>query len=487
MNTRCSLMGNNANVSNFYLLGSAKFKVYIVFVKIAGKVFCEFGSSLYGEQKYYDLDEFGRTNVIRRFATGDFGNGADSLWEVRRPFVSLGEGCFEAKGHIAHYVFDDMVMRDICTFMGSEVTPLTLVELEALGSVKADRTVANIYQIKNTGKYIYTINNVAYTEHFQVEWALNPMTVSLKIDGDERTWILGPGCSRNHCGNCNYFGSFRGVFLGYCGNCSRDYEYTRGNGFIEQGEELSDARQKEYFSYLRGVDITTLGYYNGAEEKYSTCLTGGKLPTGPDICDNQDDMDPVKEDEVDEYKETVSTSMINHTSQISKRYPRRAYSLPKFKYREVVSVDQTSEMTPNFVRDKMEIFLAENRIKITDNNYSFPIGPRPEWDHYRITKRPTWWFAWNAVLHSADIFGEDCELEIRLYVSNVHSAEHPAKMQLECNNIRGRSQTYWDMMRSLKLWILGETDSPLIVISLPVYEDVYHEDGELLSPAVPIY
>ena len=476
-------MERTVNFGNPWLVGSARFKGYVTFVEVgtAGKIFCEYGSSLYGNQKYYDLEEFAGINVIRRFAIGNYGNSADSLWELRKPLVSLAEGCAEAKGHIAHYVFDDMVMRELCSYMDSAVTPRSLAEVQALGPL-GKRTVANISQITATGKYIYTIDNVVYSEYFPVKWAINHTTISEELDGEERTWILGPGTSSKHCENCSYSGSFRGVFLGYCANCAEEYGGERGAGFVDRGIWLD----QEPATYLQGVDIETLGYNPAPEEKYNCCLSGGELPTGPDICDNQADMDPVNEGEVDEYIEKTAANSMHHRR--SKRYPRRAYGLPGFRHREVCSVDQTSEMTPDLIRDKMEIFLAENGIEVTDNNYSFPIGPRPEWDHYRITKRPGWWFAWNAVLLNTDQLGEDCRLEIRLYVSNVHLEEHPAKMQLECNSVRGRSQAYWDMMRSLKSWMLGETESPLIAIPPPpVYEDVYDSDGELLPHPAPMY
>jgi hypothetical protein len=76
---------------------------------------------------------------------------------------------------------------------------------------------------------------------------------------------------------------------------------------------------------------------------------------------------------------------------------------------------------------------------------------------------------------------EDIKLEIRLFVSNVHSAEHPTKLLLECNNVSGRSSGYWDMMRDLKAWLLGEKNSPIVDFPPPVvYSDAYDSDGELL-------
>jgi hypothetical protein len=229
-------------------------------------------------------------------------------------------------------------------------------------------------------------------------------------------------------------------------------------------------------TYLSGLDIATLGYYPEPEEKYNNCLSGGEVPTGPDICDNQEDMDPVREDEIDEYVHNATGSAIQ-----SKRYPRRAYFIPDMgymRYRTVLVVEQTETMTPDFIRDKMEIFLDSNSgIEITNNNYSFPIGLRPEWDHYRITKQPSSWFSWNAVLHGS-LGCEDVECEILLYLSNVHSAEYPATMLLECNKLSGRSSAYWNMMRTIRAWVLDETDSPMIHMD-PVRTYI-NENGEIL-------
>ena len=482
MNNDHLFANNSSNVTNPKLFTNAYFKGYVVFVN-AGKIFCEVGSSLFGEQKYYDLDEFCGTNVIRRCATGQFGNSADTVWDVRKPFLSLAEGCVDARGPIPHYLFDDMIMRELCTYMTGEITPRTLAEVQARvrGSVQEDRTVANMYQTRG-GKFIYVIDNVVYSEHFPVEWALSHGT----FESRGRTDIMGPGTSKHHCGNCSYYGSLHGVFLGYCVHCAREYGYARGNGFIDQG--VIDYGEEEDglppATYLSGLDLTTLGYNPDPAEKYNNCLAGGELPSGPDICDNQEDMDPVIEDAVDEY---IQGSTLAHRGNVrSKKYPRRAYGMPFAKYRAVLECEQTDTMTPDLIRDKMDIFLAANGIEVTNNNYSFPIGPRPEWDHYRITKRPSTWFEWTAMLLRQG--EEDVRLEIRLYVSNAHSAEHPAKLLLECNNVSGRSSGYWDMMRYLKAWLLGETDSPMIVFPPPfVYPDVYDEDGELLPPPVPMY
>ena len=481
MNYSTSIKISN-NVMNSYLLANARFKGSVVFVKVgeSGKIFCEVGSSLYGVQKYYDLNEFFGANIIRRCANDQFSNTSDTVWDVRKPFLSLIDGCPQAEGAIPDYLFDCMIMRELCSYITAEITPLSLNEVLAIGPIE-DRTVACIYQVNDTGKYIYIINNVVYSEHFPVEWALTPGKLEWEFDGETDTHIMGPGTSKNHCGNCNYYGSLHGVFLGYCGNCAREYEYTRGNGLSSQGviDEEEEGWLLPKATYLSGLDLTTLGYNRDPSEQYNNCLSGGVLPTGPDICDDQENVDPVVEDAMDEYEDSPEMSHKQFVQ--SKKYPRRAYGIPFAKHRAVLDCVQTETLTPDIIREKIDIFLAANGIEVKNNNYSFPIGPRPEWDCYRITKRPSNWFEWTAVFRRQG--EENIKLEIRLHVSNVHSQEHPATLLLECNNVCGRSSGYWVMMSSMKNWLLGETNSPIIDFPRPVvYPEVHHVNGHTPLP-----
>lgn len=456
-------MLHKVNTTNYMLITNTTFMGSVVFVELldAGKIFCEIGGSLYGEQKYYDLEEFLGTNIIRRCVAKNFSDTADVISEMRKPFLDLAVGCSKAKGHIADYLFDDMIKREICTFISTKITPLSLAEINAFGTWQKERVIAYIHETQ-TGKLIYIIDNVVYSEHFPVEWALNPGKFDWEFEGVEETFIMGPGTSPNHCANCNYFGSLHGVFIGYCANCAEEYDYTRGNGFIEQGVEYTDENGATICNttYLSGLDIATLGYYPEPEEKYNNCLSGGEVPTGPDICNNPEDMDPIREDEIDEYVYNATGLAIP-----SRRYPRRAYSIPSVINRmgTILDVEQTDTMTPDFIRNRLEVFLkANSNIEITNNNFSFPIGQRPEWDHYRITKQSSAWFSWNAIFKSHE--WQDVEFEINLFVSNVHSVEHPARMLLECNRMYGRNTAYWNMVREIRYWIREETDDPTMHI-----------------------
>jgi hypothetical protein len=59
-------------------------------------------------------------------------------------------------------------------------------------------------------------------------------------------WVLdhSPGTGPKDCGNCSYYGSWNGVFLGYCANCAQYvYNGVRGRGFIDIGKEFPSEEQ----------------------------------------------------------------------------------------------------------------------------------------------------------------------------------------------------------------------------------------------------
>lgn len=454
----------------------SRFIGYVIFMKYGNSIFCEVPSHLGNTQsKCYQLRDFGKKDFIQR------------------------------------YIDKDFVYTPDCDSGFYEYSPEMLTKMHG----PTERIVADIKKILATGAYIYVIKNVAYPSQFPVQWALTPVIdTTLWADDQVHTTICGPGTSPNHCVDCNRYGSYRGIFLGYCANCAYyNYNFERGFGYIANGVEMEihpalwknvieakypcsssfdDSESADWMygdkyeeivrkinksardSYLKGVDITTLGYTQNIDD---ICLPGGAPPTGPDICDNQEDMDPVREDETDDAMQYLTSCSV-----ASKRYPRRAYGIPIFVYREVFTTPQTTTLTPDIIREKMEILFAHNNISVSDNNYSFPIGPRAPWDHYRSEKRPTCWFGWNAILPSNTSEEEDVGLAIRLYVSHVHTEDRPADLVLICNNIVGRSSAYWSLMRTLKSWILGETENPVIP-NTPKYslvlsmDDIYDDEN----------
>lgn len=88
---------------------------------------------------------------------------------------------------------------------------------------------ANDSQITYGGEFnqFYTISGqdgVKYDKDFPVEWAKTHLPHTGPID----------------CNNCATYGSYKGVFIGYCCNCVEDYEHERGGLGFADGQELCE-------------------------------------------------------------------------------------------------------------------------------------------------------------------------------------------------------------------------------------------------------
>ena len=106
-------------------------------------------------------------------------------------------------------------------------------------------------------KCYYSYDDELYAATFPEEWVEN------HLDG------TGP----KDCGNCAFYGSWNGVFIGYCCNCAiHDYYGTRGRGFIHQGHELMDDSNQEipsafdtYLKYVNHRDVGDVDFNNSLE------------------------------------------------------------------------------------------------------------------------------------------------------------------------------------------------------------------------------
>jgi len=102
------------------------------------------------------------------------------------------------------------------------------------------------YEILSCGNF-YQYDGELYAKQFPTEWAQNHM------DG------TGP----KSCNNCRVFGSWNGVFIGYCANCAQyDYEFSRGHGFLKPGQEISKKNANTIGamqSYLKDVEPDSIG------------------------------------------------------------------------------------------------------------------------------------------------------------------------------------------------------------------------------------
>jgi len=108
--------------------------------------------------------------------------------------------------------------------------------------------------IQGSCQKIYQIGTVQYDIHFPLHWALEPKQLE---DG----FVCGP----SHCDNCLEYGSYRGVFIGYCLNCATSYGYERGNGFLDHGVEQTEgygreAKNSVWNTYLKNVNLEDIGW-----------------------------------------------------------------------------------------------------------------------------------------------------------------------------------------------------------------------------------
>jgi hypothetical protein len=78
-----------------------------------------------------------------------------------------------------------------------------------------------IYHYRNGKPAYYSYDEELYCGTFPEEWVLDHF----------------PDTGPRECGNCAYYGSWNGVFLGYCANCAIVYNGERGHGFIDIGKE----------------------------------------------------------------------------------------------------------------------------------------------------------------------------------------------------------------------------------------------------------
>jgi len=144
-------------------------------------------------------------------------------------------------------------------------------------------------QIKkgNKGQY-YIYNNIKYDIHFPLEWAANP-----KICEDD--FISGP----SQCKNCFDYGSYNGVFIGYCANCAEEYDYKRGNGFISSGEEIQgDETNSVWNTYLKNVQLDEIGYDDFQETKQSSSFDPCYVVQNTKKEEDQKEDDDAESDEI---------------------------------------------------------------------------------------------------------------------------------------------------------------------------------------------
>jgi len=118
--------------------------------------------------------------------------------------------------------------------------------------------MAHIYQ-GFQGEY-YVIDGIKYDAHFPEEWARDHKDFEQEPHED---YLARTGPEK--CGNCAFYGTLRGVFIGYCGNCAREYNFERGRSFCF---DFTQEEMWEKLDYMKNVPITQVGDEEIETENY---------------------------------------------------------------------------------------------------------------------------------------------------------------------------------------------------------------------------
>ena len=111
----------------------------------------------------------------------------------------------------------------------------------------------------------YEHDGIIYIGTFPAEW--------IETHANDQT---GP----KECENCAYFGSYKGVFIGYCLNCAEfNYNGARGHGFsiydddieVEENTLIETEHPGAMETYLKGIDLEKIvaEILNKIMEEYS--------------------------------------------------------------------------------------------------------------------------------------------------------------------------------------------------------------------------
>lgn len=117
-----------------------------------------------------------------------------------------------------------------------------------------------------TGRKTYTYHGKTYISSFPKEWLRHKI-----------------GTGPEMCENCQYHGSYNGVFIGYCTTCAREYSGERGNGFDNHFREQDPRGEKSatqtYLKEVRLSEIIMSDFYDDFESYEDDSMTGISLDT----------------------------------------------------------------------------------------------------------------------------------------------------------------------------------------------------------------
>ena len=154
------------------------------------------------------------------------------------------------------------------------------------------------YHYRNGIPLYYSYDEELYCGTFPEQWAKNHLN----------------GSGPKECKNCNYYGSWNGVFIGYCANCAHSvYNGERGRGLIDMGKENKHESVIQYPSifetYLKGInpyDVGDTDFMDSAKyvnyiDIYNNHIEDLLVPVDYEYDDNENQKGYEKEDKKDEY------------------------------------------------------------------------------------------------------------------------------------------------------------------------------------------
>lgn len=115
-------------------------------------------------------------------------------------------------------------------------------------------------------KYYEFPYTASFNNEEEVPTCVNPETMTIRYTSQfPREWATShlPGTGPE-CLNCMKYCCWNGVFVGYCGNCAKAYDFTRGYGFggdtVRTGENAPlDAQTSAGNTYLKDVLLDDIG------------------------------------------------------------------------------------------------------------------------------------------------------------------------------------------------------------------------------------
>lgn len=183
----------------------------------------------------------------------------------------------------------------------------------------------------NPGKY-YVVDGEKYHINFPIHWALNHLG--------------NPECPEDksgpkECGNCKYFGSYKGVFIGYCLNCVHYYDnFERGScGLFTYDTETRNIRpysdktlQRALYTlpYMKGVNVSEIGDETTDMSDYTVLpdpiTENSEDEEDEDKEEGEDEEDKEEDNNLNEVAERCVYEEINEKTLATKHFQRKRES-----------------------------------------------------------------------------------------------------------------------------------------------------------------